>query len=69
MDGYRYTSLGGNTRKEGPLADLEASVEYFPLSYLGLYLKGNNLLNNSFQRWQGYSQLGIQFSGGLIATF
>lgn len=69
MDGYRFNDFSGREQKENPLLDLEASVEYFPLSFLGLYIKGNNLLNSNFQRWQGYSQLGIQVSGGLIATF
>jgi len=69
MDGYRFPDADGNNEKEIPLFDLEASAEYFPLPYLGIYVKGSNLLNSSFQRWQGYSQLGIQVSGGLIATF
>lgn len=69
MDGYRFPDFDGRVQKENPLLDLEASVEYFPLSFLGMYVKGNNLLNSNFQRWQGYSQLGIQVSGGLIATF
>ncbi|MFZ1702916.1 MAG: hypothetical protein WAT79_01145 [Saprospiraceae bacterium] len=51
------------------LFDVQASVEYFPLHNVGIYIKGNNLLNNNFQRWYGYRNLGIQVAGGIMIKF
>ncbi|MBK8620500.1 MAG: hypothetical protein IPN79_01745 [Saprospiraceae bacterium] len=67
---YRFLNELGNSELATPaLFDLGIAAEYFPLEYLGIYVKGDNLFNNNFQRWQGYRNIGTQVSGGIIFTF
>lgn len=69
LGSYHYVNELNNQETQGPLFDLTAGVEYFPLEYLGIYLRGSNILNQNYQRWQGYRNIGIQVSGGVFFKF
>ena len=49
--------------------DLNASLEYKINPRLAVFVNGNNLLNNSYNRWQNFEVQGIQVLGGLIYQF
>lgn len=56
------------TEVEGYL-DLNASLEYKINPRLAVFVNGNNLLNNSYNRWQNFEVQGIQVLGGLTYQF
>jgi hypothetical protein len=49
--------------------DLNASLEYKINPRLAVFVNGNNLLNNSYNRWQNFEVQGIQVLGGLTYQF
>lgn len=49
--------------------DVNASVEYKIMPRLSAFVNANNLLNNSYNRWQNYEVQGLQILGGLIYQF
>lgn len=49
--------------------DLNASVEYKFNNRLSAFINANNLLNNSYNRWQNFEVQGFQVLGGLIYQF
>ena len=69
LGSYHFENIESSQKTQGPLFDLMAEVEYFPIEQLGIYLKGNNLLNQNYQRWQGYRNIGTQVSGGIFYKF
>jgi hypothetical protein len=67
-DGIPY--LDGLTKiKTGTLADVNLGVHYQITKNIGAFVDGNNLLNNSRQRWNRYPQYGINVLGGITARF
>ena len=49
--------------------DLNAHVGYHITDRLSAYLKGNNLANQDYQRWQNFDVQGIQLLGGATYKF
>lgn len=49
--------------------DLNAHVGYHITDRLSAYLKGNNLANQDYQRWQNFNVQGIQLLGGATYKF
>ncbi|WP_127845717.1 TonB-dependent receptor [Psychroflexus aestuariivivens] len=49
--------------------DLNLSAEYAINKRLSAFVNGNNLLGNSYERWQNFDVQGIQVLGGLIYQF
>ena len=49
--------------------DLNAHVGYHITDRLSAYLKGNNLANQDYQRWQNFNVQGIQLLGGVTYKF
>lgn len=49
--------------------DVNASVHYKIKPRLTAFANANNLLNNSYNRWQNYEVQGLQILGGLIYQF
>jgi hypothetical protein len=49
--------------------DVNASLEYKINPRLAVFVNGNNLLNNSYNRWQNFEVQGIQVLGGLTYQF
>jgi hypothetical protein len=69
MDRYVFINENDESKKSGVLLDLEVFGEYFPLENIGIYVKGTNLANSTFQRWYGYRNIGTQITGGVMITF
>lgn len=49
--------------------DMGFGAEYLPLPRLSFFAQFNNLLNNKYQRWQGYQAYGINIYGGVRLKF
>ncbi|MFN2260949.1 MAG: TonB-dependent receptor, partial [Psychroflexus sp.] len=49
--------------------DLNLSAEYAINKRLSVFVNGNNLLGNSYERWQNFDVQGVQVLGGLIYQF
>ncbi|MBZ9786481.1 TonB-dependent receptor [Psychroflexus sp. CAK57W] len=49
--------------------DVNASVEYKIIPRLSVFANANNLLDNSYNRWQNYEIQGLQVLGGVIYQF
>lgn len=52
-----------------PYIDMGFGAEYIAMKKLSLFLNVNNLLNNKYQRWQGYQAFGINIYGGVRLKF
>ncbi|MES2479255.1 MAG: hypothetical protein V4561_09215 [Bacteroidota bacterium] len=52
-----------------PYIDLGFGSEYIVMKKISLFLNINNLLNNKYQRWQGYQAFGINIYGGVRLKF
>ncbi len=66
--GSRRVALLDDTSLDGYL-DLRARGEWQALDKLILYAEGRNLLDDSFQRWQGYREMGLNVLIGLVAAW
>lgn len=64
---------GGNVadavRKVDGYADLNLKVGYRPTKNWTVFLKGNNLLNETYNQWGSFKSQGIQVMGGAIYKF
>ncbi|MFA6152890.1 MAG: TonB-dependent receptor [Chitinophagaceae bacterium] len=49
--------------------DLGFGAEYLAMKKLSFFINCNNLLNNKYQRWNGYQAYGINIYGGLRLKF
>lgn len=70
--------LGGNYAQDNntlqliklnPILDMGFGAEYLAMKKLSFFVNFNNLLNNKYQRWQGYQTYGINIYGGLRFKF
>ena len=52
-----------------PYIDMGFGSEYIAMKKISLFLNINNLLNNKYQRWQGYQAFGINIYGGVRLKF
>lgn len=74
---FYFAYLGGNFAmdqnadavKLKPVTDLGFGAEYLALKKLSFFLNFNNVLNNKYQRWQGYQAYGINIYGGVRLKF
>jgi len=65
-DGVPYINFEGNQRTTNILYDLNFKIEYMPVKNVGLYIKGINLLNSTYERWYGYKNIGSNIAGGIV---
>lgn len=49
--------------------DLNAGIQFDIAKRLGLWLDCNNILNNTYQRWNQYDVLGFNILGGIVFSF
>lgn len=68
-DGNAYRDKSGQARKADPAADLNMGAEFAVMPRLNLWLQMNNLLNNTYQRWNQYQVLGFNVLGGVVYSF
>jgi hypothetical protein len=59
----------GIERKSNILLDLNLRSEYKILENFTIFITGNNLLNNKFERYYGYPSIGTNIGGGLQWIF
>lgn len=67
--GVPYLANSGIADKTGSQLDLNLSAEYAVLEKLRIFLTGENLFNNKYQRWSGYPVVGLNVMAGLKAAF
>ncbi|MFZ9718743.1 MAG: hypothetical protein ACO3BD_05255 [Chitinophagaceae bacterium] len=67
--GPQVLALPNTVARLGNAYDVNIALEYKTSSVLTLWLQGNNLLNNRYQRWNGYEVLGLNVLGGIRLTF
>ncbi len=48
---------------------LNASLSYALTHKLSTWVKGENLLDNTYQRWSNYPAIGVQFIAGVVYSF
>jgi outer membrane receptor protein involved in Fe transport len=48
---------------------LNASLTYNFNTRFSFWLKGDNLLDKTYQRWLNYPSLGVQIIGGVVYSF
>ena len=68
-DGNPYRDKSLESRKLNPVADLNLGAEFAVMPRLNLWLQMNNLLNNTYQRWNQYQVLGFNVLGGVVYSF
>ncbi|MCW3086716.1 MAG: TonB-dependent receptor [Sediminibacterium sp.] len=68
-DGAPYRDKTLNSRKADPAADLNLGAEFAVMPKVNLWIQMNNLLNNTYQRWNQYQVLGFNVLGGVVYSF
>ena len=64
------STIGPNLKASIPaFADLSAGLEYRATKQLGIYIRGNNLLGKSYERFAYYPRLGFNVIGGVNFSF
>jgi hypothetical protein len=66
--GSRRAALLNDSSLDGYL-DLRARGEWRVLDKLTLYAEARNLLDDNFQRWEGYREMGLNVLAGLTAAW
>ncbi len=56
-------------RELDPYMDVNMELEYYHTDHLSFFLKGNNLLNASYEKWHNYPNQKITILGGLSYAF
>lgn len=56
-------------KRLSPAVDLNLGFEFGILPKLNLWLQMNNLLNNTYQRWNQYPVFGFNVMGGVVYSF
>lgn len=65
-DGVPYLSKSLVSQKLDPAADLNLGAEFTVLPRLNIWIQMNNLLNNTYHRWNQYEVLGFNVLGGVV---
>lgn len=68
-DGNQYQDKSLQSRKSDPAADLNIGAEFAVMPRFNLWIQMNNLLNNTYQRWNQYQVLGFTILGGVVYSF
>ena len=51
------------------LTDISIEIDYYITKNIAVWARGNNLLNQSYERFEGYDILGLNANGGVIIKF
>lgn len=68
-DGAAYRNKAKEPRKGETGFDLNAGVEFKVTRQLNLWVQMNNILNNTYERWNQYQVYGFNMLGGIVFTF
>jgi len=66
---FNYISASKDIKNLKAFTDINARLNYNFNDRLGAYLKGNNLLGTSYQKWYNYPTQGIQIMAGIKYKF
>jgi hypothetical protein len=66
FDGAYSIDYLGQLLKNKLGADLNVGVDFKITPKFNIWLQGNNILNNKYQRWNNYNVVGLQVMGGII---
>ena len=69
LGGIHTLSDAGKSITLAPVADIGGNAEYQLASRLGAFVQLSNLLNNKYERWQGYQAYGLNVYVGLRLKF
>jgi hypothetical protein len=69
MDQVNFITTEGVAEKSNFRFDLNTTAEFYPIKNAGIYFKVINLLNNKFERWYGYPNVGIHMNAGISVIF
>ena len=69
MDQVNFITIEGVADKSNFRFDLNTKAEFYPIKNAGIYLNVINLLNNKFERWYGYPNVGIHMNAGISVIF
>jgi len=68
-DGSEFLNKALQSNKLAPSADINLGADIKLLPKLSIWLQMNNLLNNTYQRWNQYQVLGFNVLGGVVYSF
>jgi len=68
-DGAQYRNKAGGSQKSKAAFDLNAGVDFAVMPRLNVWVQFNNVLNNTYQRWNQYEVLGFNVMGGIVYSF
>ncbi len=68
-DGNQYADKLSQSRKADPAIDVNVGLEFGVMKRLNVWLQMNNLVNNTYQRWNQYTVLGFNILGGVVYSF
>ena len=68
-DGSAFLSKSLQSSKLSPTADINLGADIKLLPKLSIWFQMNNLLNNTYQRWNQYNVLGFNVLGGVVYSF
>jgi len=69
LNGINTLDVGNTDKNIGAVFDIGGSGEYSFAPRLSLFLNINNLVNNKYERWQGYAAYGFNVYGGIRFKF
>lgn len=67
--GPQFMQKNGSAGKLDGAFDLNAGLEFRITKYLNLWTQFNNILNQTYQRWNQYPVYGFNFTGGVVLSF
>lgn len=68
-EGGRKTYLDKSSIKMNNINELNISLRYEPLKWLSFYAKADNLMNQKYEKYYGYTSQGINLLGGIGLKF
>ena len=69
FEGGRYASVNGKAESMKNINDLSFGVNYKLLSFLNLFLNLNNIFNQEYATWYGYTAHRFNLMGGVSVLF
>ena len=69
LEAGRYALIHGNSASMKNVNDLSLGVNYKPISFVNVFLNLNNLLNQEYANWYGYTVHRFNVMGGVSVSF
>ena len=67
--GPRYLEKGNTSKTNNGGTDLSLGAEYKVNKQFSIWIDGNNLLNDKYERWHNYPVFGVNVVGGILIHF